>query len=335
VARPGTAAIIGALVRTILSIALSGLALSLAACGGDGEDDGRTTIAAGTAPVADLVRQVAGESADVRAVLAAGADPHEYEPRPSDARALAEADLVVRAGGEVDAWLEELLEASGGEAERLVLLDAVLADAAPADASGQTGPRAEPAHEGEPDPHWWLDPRNALIAVDAIAARLAELDPENARRYERNARAYAARLRALDRSIARCFAALTPQQRQLVTAHESLGWFARRYGLRLAGAAIPALSTQAQASAGETAELVELIEARRVPAVFPEAGVSAELERALASEAGVRLGDPLYIDTLGEPGSGAETYAGAMAANAETLAAGLSGRRAACSVDPG
>src|SRR5690606_11377194 len=149
----------------------------------------------------------------------------EYEPRPSDAQALAEAELVVRAGGEIDGWLEELIEAAGGDAPQLVLLDAVLAGDGEV-AGGRHGAEPIPTGSGgEPDPHWWLDPRNALVALDAIAARLVALDPAGAALYRRNARSFAAQLRALDRRIARCFRALPAERRKLVTGHDSLGWF--------------------------------------------------------------------------------------------------------------
>jgi len=119
----------------------------LAGCGTNGDGDGgRPAAVVTTAQAADLVRNVAGERADVTQILAANADPHEYEPRPSDAEALANADLIVRSGGDVDDWLDQLVESSGSDAPELTLADHVHLIA---------------GEDGE-DPHWWQDPRNAV-----------------------------------------------------------------------------------------------------------------------------------------------------------------------------
>ena len=116
-----------------------------------------------------------------------------------------------------------------------------------------------------------------------------------------------------------------------MTSHDALGYFADRYGIEVVGAAIPALTTQAQPSAGETAELVELIEGEDVGTIFPEAGVSESLEDAIADEAGASVGGELWADALGPEGSSGATYVDAMRSNAETIATGMSGGEAGCS----
>ena len=115
-----------------------------------------------------------------------------------------------------------------------------------------------------------------------------------------------------------------------MTDHLALGYFARRYGIEVVGAVIPSLSTQAQASAGDVDRLVEQIRREGVEAVFPESSVNPDIERAIAREAGARIGDPLYADSLGPEGSAGETYAGALAADAEALVRGMSGGRVDC-----
>ena len=116
---------------------------------------------------------------------------------------------------------------------------------------------------------------------------------------------------------------MPPERRKLVTSHDALGYYADRYGIEVIGAAIPALSTQAQASAGETADLVGLIRSEDVRAIFPEAGVSPDLEETIASEAGAEIGDQLWADTLGPEGTAASTYLGSIRSNTEAIAAGL------------
>jgi ABC-type Zn uptake system ZnuABC Zn-binding protein ZnuA len=309
------------LLRTILNTntarfagaAAAVLSLSvLTGCGDDpaGEAEGPTVVA-GTTQIADLARNVAGDRAEVVGILGPGSDPHEYEPRPSDAEALTEASLVLRSGGDVDLWLDQLVESSGTDGEVVDLLEAV-----------ETIPGGD---DGEADPHWWQSPANAARAVDAIRDALIEADPEGRAHYERNARRYGERLTALDREIAACIERIPADRRKLVTSHDSLAYFAERYGIEIVGSTIPALTTQAQPSAGETAELVELIESERVAAVFGEVGVSESLEQAVAEETGAALGGELYADSLGPADSAAGTLIGAAAANAEAIAAGLGG----------
>jgi zinc/manganese transport system substrate-binding protein len=306
--------------RLLVLLALA-LTVLIAACGSDSDSgsdaDGDVTVVATTTEVADLVRSVGGERVDVRGLLSAGADPHGYEPRPSDASSIQDAAVVFKSGGEIDEWLDELVDNAGGDAEVVALIDSV--------------ETIEGGHEeGETDPHWWQDPRNAMLAVEAIRDGLSAADPDGRPVYERNAAAYTRELRGLDREIAACVGKLPPSKRKLVTTHDSLGYFARRYGVEVIGSVIPSLSTQAQPSAGDIAALVDQVREERVEAVFPEAGTSERLEQALAREAGAQVGEPLWADTLGDDGSGAETYLGAMAANTAALVEGMSGGSVSC-----
>ena len=285
------------------------LLLLLAACG-DGSSGAGVSVLATTTHVGDLARQVAGRDAEVRVLLRPGVDPHEFEPRPSDARAIAEADLVLRSGGEVDEWLGDLVEGAGGEAIELDLSKSVT------------------LRDG--DPHWWQDPRNARAAVDAIARALADADPERMDRYRARARAYGERLDALDARIASCIERLPRERRRLVTTHDSLSYFARRYGLDVVGALIPSRSSNAQPSAGEVDRLVRQINDLDVRAIFPESALSPKLERAVARESGARVGRPLWADALGPPGSDGSSYLQAMEANAAAIVDGLSGGSDSC-----
>lgn len=321
-------------------------ALGAAGCGDsdDGSGGGEAAVVATTTIVGDLVAHVGGERVEVETLVPAGADPHGHEPRPSDAVAIAEAELVVKSGGDLDEWLDELIENAGGEATEVTLLDSVeTIDGGHAHEEGDAHEESEAhaeeeAHSeeevhadgGEIDPHWWQDPRNAILAVEAIRDALAEADPDGRRAYERNARAYIAELRALDEEIERCMQRVPPEKRKLVTTHEALGYFAERYGVEVIGSVIPSLSTQAQPSAKDVDALVEQIEDEGVEAIFPEAAVSQRLERAISRESGADVGGELWTDSLGEEGSGAETYLDAMRTNADALADGMSGGRVTC-----
>jgi zinc/manganese transport system substrate-binding protein len=286
------------------------IALALGACGdGGGPGSGRQVVAT-TTQVADLVRAVGGPRVSVDGMLRPGGDPHGYEPRPSDVAAVAKAGLVFRSGGEVDDWLGDVIDNAGGGADVVSLIDSV-------DRIGD-------------DPHWWLDPRNAERAVETIRARLSRLDPGGRAVYARRAARLERRLRALDSRIAACVARVPDAKRKIVTTHDALAYFARRYGVEVVGAVIPSLSTQAQTSAGDVQKLVDQIKRERVGAVFPESSVNPDIERAIAREAGATIGGQLYADSLGPSGSPGATYLGAMAWDADALVRGMSGGRVRC-----
>jgi ABC-type Zn uptake system ZnuABC Zn-binding protein ZnuA len=294
----------------LLGAVLVAVVALVAGCGDDGAGDAEVAAVATTTQVADLVRNVGGPRVSVDGILRPNSDPHEYEPRPSDAAALAKADVVFRSGGDLDGWLDQIADSAGGDATQVTLIDSV--------------------HRIGDDPHWWQDPRNAILAVEAIRAALAKADPAGARAYARRASAYTAKLRALDGAIARCVDRVPAAKRKIVTTHDALGYFARRYGVEVIGAVIPSLSTQAQASARDVDRLVDQIRAERVQAIFPEAAVSQKLEQAIAGETGAKVGGKLYADTLGPAGSGAATYLAAMRHNAAALVDGMSGGRLSC-----
>jgi ABC-type Zn uptake system ZnuABC Zn-binding protein ZnuA len=180
------------------------------------------------------------------------------------------------------------------------------------------------------DPHWWQDPRNAVRAIEAIRAELTKLDPRGRDAYRRRAERASRELERLDGRIAACVERVPRAKRKIVTTHDALGYFARRYGIEVVGAVIPSLSTQAQASAGDVDALVRQIRREQVEAVFPESSVNPDIERAIAREAGARIGESLYADSLGPEGSEGETYAGALASDADALVRGMSGGRVDC-----
>src|SRR3954451_8209915 len=147
-----------------------------------------------------MTRAVAGNDIAVKQILQPNADPHEYEPRPSDAAAVAGAKLVIGSGGDVDDWLNGVIGQAGGKADVVTLIDHV--------------------HRRGSDPHWWQDPLNGISAVEAIRAALTRTDPKHAATYRARASAYEAKLRKLDGGIQACVAKLPRSPRKLVTSHD-------------------------------------------------------------------------------------------------------------------
>lgn len=295
--------------------------LAVAGCAGSGSGDGRLQVVATTTQIGDFVREVGGNTVDVDQILQPNTDPHEYEPRPSDVAGAAEAKLVFANGDELDKWVDQIVEDSGSGAG-VVDLGAGVPVRLPGESSGAEASRF--------DPHWWHDPRNAEAAVSEIERHLAAADPRHRRAFERNARAYLAKLRELDAGIAKCMRSVPATDRKLVTDHDAFGYFAKRYGIDVVGAVIPSQTTQAQPSAKDLSELVALIEREHVKAIFPESSLSPRVAEAIAEQTGATSEYSLYGDTLGPAGSDGATYLTMEAANANAMVRGFTGGRRGC-----
>ncbi len=177
--------------------------------------------------------------------------------------------------------------------------------------------------DGEEDPHVWHNPLNVKVMVKNIADALAAKDPANEAGYRSRAEAYLQRLDEVDGEISALIASIPPENRKMVTNHDAFGYFIERYGLEFVGAVIPSLSTQAEPSAKDIAALQDLIRKEGVKAIFAESSLDPKVASQIAKDTGVKIVDDLYGDSLGEPGSGAETVDGMLLANARKIAEAL------------
>ncbi len=266
---------------------------------------GQVTVVATTTQMQDLVRHVGGRDVHMVGILRPNVDPHDFEPTPSTAIALSGAKLVVESGAGIDRWADGLISNS--------------VPGTPVwDASAGLPLRGD-------DPHWWHDPVLFERAATSLGERLAKLDPAHAAAYRTRARRYVAGIRAMDNANLRLIATVPRPQRLLVTNHDAFGYFAAHYGIRVVGSVIPSLSTEAQPSASEVADLIHRIQAQHVKAIFTESSLNPRLEEQIASEAGVKVYANLYGDTLGPAGSPGATYIGMERWNMRAMVAGFLG----------
>jgi ABC-type Zn uptake system ZnuABC Zn-binding protein ZnuA len=267
-------------------------------------------VVATTVQITALAKEVAGGTIALKGLVPAGADPHEFEPVASDLVALEGADLILRHGIGLDDWLDRTLKAA--KKAKLVTVTA-----------GVRLRKGEDDAKPAEDPHVWHDPANAKKMVDNITAALDRADPANKPTYEANAAAYKKKLDMAAAQVRAILNEIPPANRKLVTNHDALEYFARAFGLKIVGAVIPAVSTQAEPSAADTAALLTAIKREKVKAIFAESNVNPKLAAMLAKEAGVKIVEDLYGDSLGQPGSGAETVDGMWLANARKIADAL------------
>ncbi len=300
--------IAGLLLGLALTLALAGCADSRAAFS---ESTEVTTlrVVATFSVLGDLVQRVGGEKIDLRVLVGRGGDPHDFRPLPADQAAVAEADLVFAIGPGYEVWLDRLLASSGTTARTIHVssgLDPLLTDS------------------GDPDPHVWHDVGQAIHIVGSVRQALAAAHPADATGFDERAARMIAELTTLDDWIVAQMASIPTDRRRLAVNHDSFGHLARRYGLEMVGAIVPALAGEAVAPSAETlAGLVDRARESGVVAIFAEKGTNSQLAAQLAHEAGVPLIDGLYSDTLGPAGGEAETYPGMIRANIGVLVAGL------------
>lgn len=323
----GLAALARAVRPSARGIALAGATgalLLVAGCGGSGSGAGKVQVVATTTQIGDFVGQVGGDAVEIDQILQANTDPHDYEPRPSDVAAAADAEIVFENGDNLDAWIGKVVSDGGSDA-RVVDLGASVPVKRPGESSG--------AEASQYDPHWWHDPRNAEEAVDEIAARLSAVDPRHKTAFTRNARDYVSKLQLLDAGIRRCMAGVPAARRKLVTDHDAFGYFADRYRIDVVGAVVPSQTTQAQPSAQDLSELAELVQKEDVQAIFPESSLSPKLAQTIASQTGATADYTLYGDTLGPAGSSGDTYLRMEAANADEMVKGFTEGQRGCRID--
>lgn len=267
-------------------------------------------VVADTPAVHSLVAQVMGDLGAPDLLVSGGADPHDYQLRPSQMRALANAGAVFWIGPEMTPWLQEVV-ASSGTGDKVALLDVPgtdLREFATEDHGDDHG------HAGH-DPHAWLDPGNARIWLGAIAETLAARDPANADTYRANAKAAMQAADGLDADLRAKLAGVTGG---LVVAHDAYGYFAAHFGLNVVASL--AGGDAAQPGAAHLAEVTALLRDGSAVCIFPEAGHDPKPEASLAEVTGVKLGELLDPEGLGlEPGPA--LYAALMTALAEKIAA--------------
>ncbi len=277
------------LVRRVLQLAA--LLLAGLFCNAQASETPPLRVVASFSILADLVRQVGGPQVEVRTLVPAGADAHVFTPTPADARAVAQAQLVIVNGLRYEGWIGRLVKAAGYRGELLV---------------ASNGSRLRQAGGGT-DPHAWQDLSNVQVYVENIRAGLVKRLPAHAAEINARAAEYRARLQALDAETRARIAEIPKQRRRVVTGHDAFGYFADAYGV--AFIAPRGWSTESEPSAESVAVIVRQLRAQRAGALLLENRGDPRLLERIAAEAGVKVvAERLYADALSPPGGVADTF---------------------------
>jgi len=282
-------------------------------------DPERYTVVTTVGMITDIVRNVAGDKAEVRGLIGEGIDPHLYQPTRNDVMALSRADLIFYNGLMLEGKMSDLFVRMAGRGKPVVPVTAEILD------SGDYVLTDEDDHY---DPHVWMDVRGWILATGVVEETLAGFDPANAEFYRANAAAYRERLEALDAYAAEAIGSIPEDQRVLVTAHDAFRYLGRAYGIEVMG--IQGVSTESEAGVRDIENLVDFLVSSRIPAVFVETSVSDKNVRALVEGAAargheLRIGGKLFSDAMGPAGTYEGTYIGMIDHNVTTIAGALGG----------
>ncbi len=324
---------------------------------GAGGDGARLQVVASISILADMVRQVGGDKIQLAQFVAADADAHTFEPAPTDAKVLGQAQVLVINGIDFEFWLPRLLASSGFKGQEIVATKGITPRRLTQDMHSHK-PGADGGHEhahadgrdhkdehdhhhdhkddhnhdhdhdhkhghdddhhhGEFDPHAWQDLGNAVIYVRNIAQGLSAADPENQAYYAQRAADYETKIEALDQELKQAFSEVPQANRKVIVQHDAFGYFAQAYGIEFISAV--GISSAAEPSAKEVASIIAQAREHDIKGIFIENISNPRLIRQIAKESGARLGGTLYSDALAKADHPADSYLGMMKWNAKQL----------------
>ena len=279
--------------------------------------------------IADLARNVGGDRIDLKMLVPVDGDAHTYEPRPADAAALSEANVVLVNGLELEGFLSRLIETSGTKAPVVEVSKGVKPikgeedehekhDEKHADAGHE-----EHHHHGEFDPHAWQSVKNGEIYVKNITKAFCAADKAGCDTYEANEKAYLAKLDALDKEVRAEIGSIPKSKRTIITSHDAFGYFQHEYGLKFLSP--EGISTEAEASAADVAKLVDQVKEDKASAIFVENITNPRLIEQIARETGLKVGGTLYSDALSSADGPASTYIDMLRHNVKTMTGAIAG----------
>lgn len=267
-------------------------------------ENGKLNVVTTVAPISSIVRNVGGTHINLHGIIPDGSDSHTFEPAPSDAKLLSQADLVIANGLDLEDPTLELAKANlKSTAEILTLGDQTIAP------EQYAYDFSFPKEDGRPNPHLWMNVPFAMKYAQLVAAKLEARDAANAPAYGQNLDRYLATLTRLDAGIMTAVQTIPAGQRKLLTYHDSFAYFAQHYGMTVIGAAQP--SDFSEPSPQEVAGLIDQIKRERVPVVFGSEVFPSKVLEQVAHESGATYVDELRDDDPpGQPGAPEHTYVG-------------------------
>ena len=259
--------------------------------------------------IQDIAQNVAGDAATVESITKPGAEIHEYEPTPKDIVKAQSADLILWNGLNLERWFERFFQ-------NIKDKPAVVVTEGITPLSIYEGP-----YKDAPNPHAWMSPSNALIYVENIKNAFVKYDPQNADTYQKNAAAYAEKIKQLDKPLREKLSQIPADQRWLVTSEGAFSYLAKDYDLK-EGYLWP-INAEQQGTPQQVRKLIDLVKKNHIPVVFSESTVSEKPAQQVAKESGAKYGGVLYVDSLSAADGPVPTYIDLLNVTVSTIVKGF------------
>ncbi|MBW4567716.1 MAG: zinc ABC transporter substrate-binding protein [Tolypothrix carrinoi HA7290-LM1] len=266
--------------------------------------------------VCDLTKQIAAATVNLKCLIDPGSDPHVYQPKPGDRKAIEQAKLIVYGGYDFEPELIKLIKATSNPATKVAVDELAVPNPQKFEEDGKT----------VTDPHVWHNAQNGAAMAKVIGDNLSILKTENTQIYSNNTQKILGEISQIDTWIKSQVATIPQKSRKLITTHDALGYYASSYGIPVEQA-LGGISTEEAPTAARVSGLVKDIQKTGVPTIFAETTINPKLITAVAKNANVKVSPrELYADGLGEKGSEGETYQKMLIANTQTIVEGLGGK---------
>lgn len=298
--------------RTMWSRSLAGLmvVLGLLASPANAQSSGKPFRVVTTFTVIqDIAQNVAGSAAVIESITKPGAEIHDYQPTPLDVVRAQAADLVLWNGFNLERWFEKFFE-NVKNVPSAVVSDGI-----------EPMGIAEGPYTGKPNPHAWMSSKNALIYVENIRKALVKYDPANAATYDKNAAAYAEKIRAIDEPLRKRLGTIPADQRWLVSSEGAFSYLTRDYGMK--EAYLWPINADEQGTPKQVRRVIDLVRKNKIPVVFSESTISDRAAKQVARETGARYGGVLYVDSLSAANGPVPTYLDLLKVTVETIVKGF------------
>ena len=259
--------------------------------------------------IQDMAQNIAGDAATVESITKPGAEIHDYEPTPKDIVKAQSADLVLWNGLNLERWFEKFFQ-NVKDKPAVVVTEGI------EPMSINEGP-----YTGNPNPHAWMSPSNALIYIENIKNALVKYDPQNKETYEKNAALYAQKIKELDKPLREKLAQVPEAQRWLVTSEGAFSYLTRDYGFK--EAYLWPINAEQQGTPQQVRKVIETVKANNIPVVFSESTISPKPAKQVAKESGAKYGGVLYVDSLSNKNGTVPTYVDLLNTTVSTIVKGF------------
>ena len=259
--------------------------------------------------IQDMAQNIAGDAATVESITKPGAEIHDYEPTPKDIVKAQSADLVLWNGLNLERWFEKFFQ-NVKDKPAVVVTEGI------EPMSINEGP-----YTGNPNPHAWMSPSNALIYIENIKNALVKYDPQNKETYEKNAALYSQKIKALDKPLREKLAQVPEAQRWLVTSEGAFSYLTRDYGFK--EAYLWPINAEQQGTPQQVRKVIETVKANKIPVVFSESTISPKPAKQVAKESGAKYGGVLYVDSLSNKNGPVPTYVDLLNTTVSTIVKGF------------